>query len=250
MIEFETWALTAFVAFCRIGVCLGLAPGFSSPRIPARFRLFISLGLTLALTPTLFSDRDAALRLNTTTDIVRVIASECATGAVLGLTSRFIISALEAMSVAISMSIGVTSTLSVRIDENDSLPELATFIVFSTTALIFFVDLHWTIVRAMVDSFAALPIGSAFGGDLALARIVDTLAFGFPLALRIASPFLAFGLLANLAFALVNKVAPQIAMYFISVPFVMAGGFALLYATAKSLASIFVAGFSLWLSNG
>ena len=30
--------LHAFLIFCRIGACLMLMPGFSSPRVPVRFR--------------------------------------------------------------------------------------------------------------------------------------------------------------------------------------------------------------------
>jgi flagellar biosynthetic protein FliR len=39
--------------FCRIGGCLMLMPGFSSPRIPVRARLFVALSLSLALSPLL-----------------------------------------------------------------------------------------------------------------------------------------------------------------------------------------------------
>ena len=43
--------LTAFILFCRVGGCLMLMPGFSSPRVPMMVRLFLCFAITLALVP-------------------------------------------------------------------------------------------------------------------------------------------------------------------------------------------------------
>ena len=245
----ERFMLAAFLAFCRIGACLALAPGFSSPRIPMRARLLMSLGLSVAFSPLLLDDRKAFPTIGTSADLALAIGSQLFLGFLLGLTSRLLISALESLMTAVSMSIGVTSTFAGRMDENESLPELASLVVFSATALIFMTDLHWTIVRAMIDSFDAFPLKARLDGDVALSHIVRTLSFAFPLTLRIAAPFIVFGIVVNVAFALINRAAPQIAMYFISVPFVIAGGFLLLYVNWNDMLEVFVSGFAFWLSR-
>jgi flagellar biosynthetic protein FliR len=43
--------LATFLLFCRIGACLMVMPGFSSPRVPMRVRLFVAIAVTLALAP-------------------------------------------------------------------------------------------------------------------------------------------------------------------------------------------------------
>ena len=53
--------LTAFILFCRIGGCLMLMPGFSSPRVPMVVRLFLCFAITLALVPFL-GGRDREVR--------------------------------------------------------------------------------------------------------------------------------------------------------------------------------------------
>ena len=45
------------------------------------------------------------------------------------------------------------------------------------------------------------------------------------LALRIASPFIIYSVIVNLAIGLTNKLTPTIPVYFISLPFVLFGGF-------------------------
>lgn len=61
--------------------------------------------------------------------------------------------------------------------------------------------------------------------------------------LRLGSPFLAYSLLVNLAIGFINKLTPQIPVYFISLPFVIAGGMILLYLGAPVLLSLFADGF-------
>ena len=54
---------------------------------------------------------------------------------------------------------------------------------------------------------------------------------------------------ANLAVGLINKLTPAIPVYFVSVPFVMFGGFLLLYLTSDELLTQFMLGVSSWLAE-
>jgi flagellar biosynthesis protein FliR len=240
---------TVCVLFCRIGAGLAFAPGFSSPRIPMRIRLFIALGLTTALAPLLVSRSLDRIHGWSAADLALAIGGEILLGTVFGLSGRLIVQALETMAVAMSMSIGLSSSLAPRIDEAETLPELATLVVFATTTLIFIADLHWTMIGAVLDSYRRFPIGDWISGPVALSQIVDALAYAFPLALRIAGPFLAFGAVSQLAFGLIGKASPQLPIYFISTPFILAGGLALLYAAAGGAFSTLMSGLSFWLGR-
>ena len=46
--------LAVFAAFCRIGGCIMVLPGFSSFRVPLQIRLFLALAVSMALTPLLW----------------------------------------------------------------------------------------------------------------------------------------------------------------------------------------------------
>jgi flagellar biosynthetic protein FliR len=59
-----------------------------------------------------------------------------------------------------------------------------------------------------------------------------------------------YGLIINLLFGLANKLIPQIPVYFISMPFVIAGGILLLYFTIAEFLTLFTAGFMTWLARG
>jgi flagellar biosynthetic protein FliR len=61
--------------------------------------------------------------------------------------------------------------------------------------------------------------------------------------LRLGSPFVAYAVLINLAIGFVNKLTPQIPVYFISLPFVIAGGLILVYFGIVPLLRLFADGF-------
>ena len=61
--------------------------------------------------------------------------------------------------------------------------------------------------------------------------------------LRLLSPFLIYGLVFNIAVGMVNKLAPQIPVYFIALPFIMTGGLLLLYYGSSDFLVQFAEGF-------
>lgn len=88
-----------------------------------------------------------------------------------------------------------------------------------------------------------MPLGAGFNPQSALITLTDTLSQTFMIMLRLASPFILYGLVFNVSVGLVNKLAPQIPIYFISLPFIIMGGLLLLYFGVSSLLEIFAAGF-------
>ena len=56
--------------------------------------------------------------------------------------------------------------------------------------------------------------------------------------------------MVNLALALVNRLTPQIQVFFVGMPFVVAGGLMLLYFTIKPAIDAFLIGFGAWLHTG
>ena len=88
------------------------------------------------------------------------------------------------------------------------------------------------------------------GPQLALHLAADDLARTFVIALRIASPFIVYAILVNMAIGLVNRLTPQIPVFFISGPFVIAGGLILFYFISGSLVTVFMAEFADWAVKG
>ncbi len=242
--------LSVFVLFCRIGSCLMLMPGFSSDRVPVNVRLFLALAVTLALTPLLSADVQPSFIHASPIELMRLLISEVLTGILIGFLGRIFFAALETLATSIAMSIGLSSALGAPIEEMEALPAISTLITLTATTLLFVTDLHWEILRGIVASYRALPVSEGFGSQFGLIQIADCLSKSFFLSLRVSSPFIAFAIIVNFSVGLTNKLTPQIPVFFISTPFVVAGGLFLFYFSFKQFIELFMAGFQAWLKTG
>jgi len=241
--------LATFLLFCRIGACLMVMPGFSSPRVPMRVRLFVAIAVTLALAPPLATKVQAAIPGDSPAAILGLIGSESLVGAIIGLMGRMFFLALEFAGSSITMLIGLSNTADTLIDETEPVSGLTSLITLTAVVLLFVLDLHWEVVRALVESYAAMPVGEALSANFGLVKIVDALKDAFDLALQISAPFIVYSLTVNIMFGILGKLTPQIPVYFISIPFVLAGGGVILYFTSTEFLQIFITGFAAWLAR-
>jgi flagellar biosynthetic protein FliR len=242
--------LAALVLLCRIGACLMLMPGFSSRRVPVNVRLFLAIAVSLALMPILVDRIEPHLSAAAPATLFLLLASEVAIGALIGLLGRSYLAALETLGNVIALAIGLSSPLGGPTDDHEPQPSITSLVTLAATVLFFVAELHWEVLRGLAASYAALPAVGRFDAQFGLVEITDCLAAAFTLSLRISSPFIAYALIVNLAVGLASRLIPQIPIYFVTVPAVLFGGLALLYATCTPFLELFITGFSAWLSTG
>lgn len=242
--------LLVFLAFCRIGGCLMLMPGFSSSRVPVHVRLFIAIAVTLSLSPLLLPVLRAALPQVPADTVVVLLVSESAIGILIGMMGRMFFLALQFMATAAAMYIGLGNMPGSPIEDVEATPAFATLITLTATLLFFLTDQHWEVLRALLASYSALPITEPFAIEFSLAKLTEAASSAFLLALQISAPFIVYALVINLMVGIANKLTPQIPVYFISIPMVLAGGFFLLYFTIGESLRVFMMGFMGWLARG
>jgi flagellar biosynthetic protein FliR len=217
-------------------------PGLSSARVPTQMRLMIALAVSMAILPLMWEQLYAATRVNSGSYIV-LIGGEIFVGVTLGFIARYITLGLQFAGAAISSMIGFNAAPSAGIIERDPQSDITSIISFTAIVLLFTADFHHMIIETLVNSYKFMPIGEGFKTRMALVSITDTLTATFMLMLRLASPFIVYGLIFNLAIGMVNKLAPQIPIYFISIPFILAGGLILLFFGISEFLSLFLDGF-------
>lgn len=242
--------LLTFLVFCRIGGCLMLMPGFGSQRIPMQVRLFLAVSITLALAPLLIPQVEGDLSKATPPTVVQLIVSESLIGGMIGVMARLFFLALQFMGTAATMMTGFSGMADAPIEENEPAPAIATLLTLTATVLLFSTGLHIEVMRALVASYSVLSVTDLFNPQFALAKVTDAASDSFILIAQLLSPFLAYSLIINFLFGIMNKMTPLIPVYFISAPFVMAGGLILLYFTFSEALTLFISGFQMFLSNG
>ena len=242
--------MLTFLLFCRIGGCLMLMPGFSSSRIPAPARLFVAIATTLALAPLLLPTLGESLAGFSPLLGFRTMISETLIGVTIGLTGRVFFLALDFMGTAVATYVGFSNVPGIPLETAEPNPTIAALITLTAVTLFFLTDLHWEVLRGLVASYRVLPVAEGFSAQYGLVQVANALSQAFLLSMQLSAPFIIFSVAINVLFGIINKLTPQIAVYYVSLPFVVLGGLFVLYFTLGELLTVFTKSFSKWLING
>lgn len=248
--EASSVLLGLFLIFCRVGSCLMLLPGYSSVNIPSQIRLFIAVALSFAISPMLLPDIMPVVRPADDSMRLTLVVGEILNGAMIGLLGRVFILALQFMANFMAFAVGMGQGFGAPLDEAEPVPSLVSLITLTATVMIFSLNLHAEIVGALVASYMTLPVALGFSPRAGLMALTDNLDETFRLTLRIASPFVVYAVVVNLAIGLANKLTPQVPVYFISLPFVLMGGLFLLGYTVGDFFTEFADAFRIWVFTG
>ena len=239
----EGTVLAMFLAFCRIGACFMVLPGFSSARIPVTVRMLMAAAVSMAILPVLWdtiypkvSGSDYAY--------ISLVIGEMLIGTMYGMIPRLYVLGLQFAGSAISMSIGFNSPGAPDVIEDTPENQLTNMISFGGLLLLFMLDFHHVVLRALIESYGLMPLGDFPDIQKMLITLTDTLSATFLLMLRLASPFIIFGMMFNVSIGLINKLAPQIPIYFISTPYLLLGGLFLVYFSIAAIVRQFADNFA------
>ena len=243
------FALSAFLVFCRVGSCLMLIPAIGSARVPVQVRLMLCLGASVAVSAALGEFEGLRGGVPPLTKLASLVAVEIGKGLFIGIMARFFFASLQFLAEAAASAIGLGMTQT-SVEDGDSLPAIASLVTLTASALFVITDQHLEVLRALVQSYDVLTFGANLDQRAEMINVVDALAGATLLSLQVCSPFLVFAITINFLFGILNRLAPQIPVFFISGPFIVGGALLLLYFLSDEIFTIFIVRFSDWLASG
>jgi flagellar biosynthetic protein FliR len=246
----ETAAFSVFLLFCRIGGCVLFAPGLSSVRIPMQIRLLVCLGVTLSLAPLLHAGMTESIAAIPPTQRPLLIIKETLVGSAIGIMGRIFLLSLQFAATAIANMIGLAGIPGVPMEEMEAGSPLATLASTSAVMIILTTGLHIEMLGAIIDSYRVMAVGASLRPDVLLANIMKTVTETSVLALRLSAPFIAYGVLVNVAIGLSNRFTPQISVYHVTTGAVMLGGFLLLHTLWGDWMLLFIMTYEAWIMRG
>ena len=229
---------TAFMlTFARVGTLVMLMPGIGEQMIPVRVRLGAALLLTLVLFPLTRTLLPAS---GTPDAIIAVLIGEIAVGLVLGLAVRMVVGALQTAGNIVAQQLGLAFAMSVDPAMGGQQAAIGNFLTLLGITLIFAADLHHLAIMAIRDSYAFLPpAGVPEVGDAAMLAM-RAVGRGFALAVQIAAPFIAFGILFNLGLGVLSRLMPQLQVFFLAMPATILIGMLLLLVALGVMMGVFL----------
>jgi len=172
--------------------------------------------------------------------VILLLLQEIVIGAVLGLTARLAISALQIAGTVVAQQLGFGFVTAVDPTQNQQGVLVGNFLTVLGIALIFATDLHYLVIAALNDSYNIFKPGEMpLTGDVAK-HITQIVATAFRIGIQLAAPFLVFGLLFNLGLGVLSRLMPQMQVFFIGLPLAILLGLLLLLLVIGAMMGTFV----------
>jgi flagellar biosynthesis protein FliR len=225
--------------FARLGTMVMLMPGLGEQGIPVQIRLVVALLLTLLMLP-LHRTAYTVDVSKSFAPVIGLLLQELMIGAVLGLTARLALSALQVAGATIAQQLGLGFVTTVDPTQGQQGVLVGNFLAMLGVALIFATDLHHLVIAALNDSYRLFQPGSSLPtGDIAQ-LMLTTVGGAFRVGVQIAAPFLVFGLLFNVGLGVLARLMPQLQVFFLGLPASIMIGFALLLLIVGALMGTFL----------
>ena len=234
--ELPGFAYAFVLLLARIGPAVMLVPLLGEAEIPSMMRAGFALLLVVLLLPGLLpllpAAPDSPLR------AAGQIGAETLTGLWLGWLARLVIAALIVAGQVISLATGLSNVLQPDPALGTQNAALARLMTVAAPVVLLGAGLHALPLAALAGSYAVVPPGELLPAASTAAEIVAAVGGSFGLAVRLAAPFLAAGLLWHVAIGLAGRLAAQLQPMALAAPLQVLGGLALLALVPAGLLAV------------
>jgi len=232
------WAF--FLVFCRLAAAIGFLPGFGDAYVNIRTRLMLAVTISIVVTPVIQADYGVPAEPQNLFRMFALMFDEIFVGSFLGLMARVLLASLETGGAIIAMQTSLSSAITFNPGQTSPETLPASLLSAMAVVLIFTSGIDHMLIRSVVDSYAAFPVGAAPPfADMsnAMAHLV---ARGFLISIELAAPYLIVGTLFHVAQGLISKIMPQLQVFYIGLPLQVLGGLVLIGLTLPPLLAWFL----------
>lgn len=224
---------TTLWVMLRIGAMLMAMPMIGTRAVPARVRVMLAVALSVALAPVLPA---VPLFDGLSSTTVLTVLREVAVGVSIGFLLRLIFEAGSMAGEMIAQSTGLAFAQMADPMRGGSSGVIGQWFYLMFGLLFFTSNGHLALISLLVDSYKALPIGTALPDPHALAALAPTLAVQiFRGAMSLALPLVVAMLAINLAFGVLARAAPALNPMQLGLPVALLLGLVLLTLLAGEM---------------
>jgi flagellar biosynthetic protein FliR len=204
--------------------------GLHAP-VPMRIGITVLLAIVLAPLVTL----PAVVSAST---LVAVLSREVAIGLALALGIRVLVFGAELAGHLSGYQLGLS--MGALIDPQTGVRNTLLAVLYANVAILvmFATNAHHALIRALADSYAALPVGAGGIDASMVASIAELLGLVFIIGVRIAAPVIVVLLIVELALGIVARVAPALNVMMSGAPLRLLVGLLVVAATVTAMPAL------------
>ncbi|MFO7294592.1 MAG: flagellar biosynthetic protein FliR [Clostridia bacterium] len=231
------------LALARISGMFFMSPVFGRRNVPAIFTIGLILALTF-IVAVYYPVYDEAMDISSYIELAFYIIKEIFIGLIMGYVVLFTFSAFLLAGQLIDNQIGFGVVHILDPQTNIQIPLVGNFNNVLAMVLFFAMDGHHALIRLLMYSFEALPLGkAALSGDI-VRPLFNMFVEFFVLGFKMAVPAIASALLAEVVFGILVRAIPQMNVFVIGLPFKILIGLVVLFSTVPLLISMMDGAFS------
>jgi type III secretion protein T len=217
--QWQQLLMTVGVLMSRMAVALSVVPIFVGSSIPGFVRIAFAAALSLALLPVAL--RDAAIASLPVTSLLLYVAKEAVIGLVLGLLASVSFWALYVAGTIIEYQAGLSfaTTIDPMSGQEDSL--IGTLFMRLFTALFLITGGLLSLIGMLFDSYRVWPLSQLqpLASNVEIVQLLMGAVMSMiVIAVRVAAPFVVLMVLLELAVGFLSRFAPQLNVFFVTLP--------------------------------
>ncbi|MCV2885410.1 flagellar biosynthetic protein FliR [Aestuariibacter sp. AA17] len=239
--EFALDTITRFMAdmmlpFMRISGMFAAMVGISAKTVPTPVRALLTLLLTLVIMPVV-PPVPVPEMFDAGTFVL--VIQQLVIGIAIGFVSTMVLNTFVLAGQVVAMQTGLGFASIVDPVNGINVPAVGQFYLILATLLFWAFDGHLSMIRMIVMSFEAFPIGSAWWEPQRFMDIAEWGSWMFVAALTLSLAPIVSLLIVNLAFGVMTKAAPQLNIFSIGFSIAQIMGLVIIWLTMSNFTDHF-----------
>lgn len=229
----------AFIlVFSRLGSTVMLLPGIGDSYVFSRVRLSLALALTLVMYPLVRADLPVMPQ--SPLGLFILIIGEVIIGLFIGGASRLLISSLHIGGVIIAFQASLAFAQTVDPNQGTQGAVMSALMTITGVVLIFVSGLHMLLFAGIRDSYLMFPAGQAPPIADFTQLVVHLVSSSFAVGLKMSAPFIVYGLIFYIGLGMLQRLIPQVQLFFIAMPAQMLMAFLMITLVLSSSMMVFL----------
>lgn len=233
---------TLLMVFARLGAAMMFMPALGNANVFVRARLLLALSISFLLLPVLgpyvppMPTNPLALLL--------LVLGEVTIGLFFCLILQALLTPIDLAGNFISYSAGLANAFVFDSNAMQQSQILSTFLSLVAITLVLVTNTHHLMLEGMVGTYELFRPGTGVPiGDMS-SVFVSTLSQTFRIGMSLAAPLVVFSLTFNTSLGLINRLVPQMQVFFVGMPLQILCGLFLLGVSLPAIMLWFLRAFS------
>lgn len=236
-----TSVFNVLLVFTRLGITFMLMPVFGATYINTNVRLALAFPFVVVVAPLVAPvlppepDSGAAL--------VFLLTAEVLIGTFLALVMHLLQAALHLGGTAIGFASGLMHAQAFDPNTTQTSSLVVMFLAMLATVLMFALDMHHLMLRALVESYALFPPGTLPPTGDFVSYSTDVLTRSFRIGWQLAAPMILFALIFFTSMGIMSRLMPQMNVFFVGLPLNILAGLGLLFLSLPAIMLVYLSYF-------